>query len=301
MRRPILVFGAGGQLGQELMAQASAAPAGRDIAGLTRLEADICDALALARQIDAIRPRLIVNAAAYTAVDKAESEPEAAWRVNVTGAACLARAAAAAAVPLIHLSSDYVFDGGQPGAYRESDALAPLGVYGRTKAEGEAQVRAAAPRHIILRTAWVYGRYGHNFLKTMLRLARERPHLRVVADQYGCPTATRDLAEAIFAIDRRLAHGDDNAWGTYHFAGTGATSWHGFAAAIVAAQARWTGLHPPVAAIATEDYPTPARRPLNSQLDSTGFAAAFGYRAAPWRARVVEVVEALLQPAETIV
>jgi dTDP-4-dehydrorhamnose reductase len=296
MSGPIVVFGSGGQLGQELVAQGAAQ--GRDIVGLTRLEADICDAPALARQIDALRPRLIVNAAAYTAVDKAESEPEAAWRVNVTGAAGLARAAAAVEVPLVHLSSDYVFDGSKPGFYVEDDPVAPLGVYGRTKAAGEAQVRAAAPRHIILRTAWVYGCYGQNFLKTILRLARERPHLRVVADQTGCPTATRDLADAIFAIDRRLAHGDDRAWGTYHFAGTGATSWHGFAAAIVAAQAPWTGRHPAVLPITSAEYPTPARRPLNSQLDSARFERIFGYRAAPWPARVADAVRALLQPAE---
>ncbi len=299
MSDPILIFGAGGQLGQEILAQAAAQ--GRDVIGLARPQADICDISAIARHIAETRPRLIVNAAAYTAVDKAESEAETARLVNALGAANVARAAAAANIPLVHLSTDYVFDGGKHGPYVESDPVAPLGVYGRTKAEGEAGVRAAAPRHIILRTAWVYGRFGHNFLKTILRLVRERPELRVVADQTGCPTATQDLAAAIFAIDRAVHDGNAVEWGTYHFAGPDATSWHGFAEAIVAAQARWTGVRPPVTAISTEDYPTPARRPPNSQLDSGRFAAAFGYRAIPWRTRVAETVQALLQPVETCV
>ncbi|MGP8232173.1 MAG: dTDP-4-dehydrorhamnose reductase [Methylovirgula sp.] len=297
MSDPILIFGAGGQLGQEILAQAAAQ--GRDIVGLTRLEADVLDLSAVTRHIAETRPRLIVNAAAYTAVDKAESEAEAARLVNVLGAANVAGAAAAADVPLVHLSTDYVFDGSKRGFYVESDPVAPLGVYGRTKAEGEAAVRAAAPRHIILRTAWVYGRFGNNFLKTILRLAQERPELRVVADQTGCPTATQDLAEAIFAIDEAVRDRGAADWGTYHFAGPEATSWHGFAEAIVAAQARWTGLGPPVTAITTSDYPTPARRPLNSKLDSSRFAATFGYRAIPWRTRVTEAVRTLLQPVET--
>ncbi len=299
MSGPILLFGAAGQLGQEVLAQAAAQ--GRAIVGLTRPQVDICDVSAVARHIDEIHPRLVVNAAAYTAVDKAESEAETAWLANVAGAANVARAAAAANVPLVHLSTDYVFDGGKRGPYVESDPVAPLGVYGRTKAEGEAAVRAAASRHIILRTAWVYGRFGHNFLKTIVRLAGERPELRVVADQTGCPTATQDLAAAVFAIDQTLREGAAVDWGIYHFAGPEATSWHGFAEAIVAAQAQWTGVRPPVTAISTEDYPTPARRPPNSQLDSGRFAAAFGYKAISWRTRVAETVQALLQPVETCV
>ena len=182
MSGPLLVFGAAGQLGSELMALAQA----RGIAavGTDRDEADITDSASIAQAVDAAQPRLIVNCAAYTAVDRAESEPEQAAALNAMGAGLLAQAADRAGIPILHISTDYVFDGTKVGAYREDDPIAPLGVYGRTKAEGEAQVRAV-PRHIILRTAWVYGQYGANFLKTMLRLAGERDHLRVVADQRG--------------------------------------------------------------------------------------------------------------------
>ena len=206
------------------------------------------------------------------------------------GARTLAEAAAAVGAPILHLSTDYVFDGSKAGAYTEDDALAPLNVYGRSKADGGAAVRAANPRHLILRTSWVYGRYGRNFLKTMLRFAAERDRLRVVADQRGCPTASADIAEAILAVHAVLARGDDAATGTFHFAGTGVTSWHGFAEAIVAAQAAYTGRRPPVDAIATADHPTAARRPANSQLNSSCFAKAFGMRARSWREQVEEVI-----------
>jgi len=291
---PILVFGAGGQLGQEVLARARAA--GLPAVGLTRGEADIADADAVSRAIEATKPRLILNAAAFTAVDKAESEPEAAFRGNVLGAENVARAANAADVPLIHISTDYVFDGSKQGAYVESDPIAPLGIYGSTKAEGEAKVRAAAPQHIILRTAWVFGPYGANFLKTMLRLAKERDHLRVVADQRGCPTATADIAEAIFAIDRVLANEAAAPWGTYHFGGSETLTWHAFAERIIEAQAVYTGKKPKVEAIPTTDYPTPAKRPANSELESGLFAQTFGYRAAGLLERIDEAVGQLLTP-----
>jgi dTDP-4-dehydrorhamnose reductase len=270
-----------------------------DALGATRADADLTDAIAVQEIIAAVNPRLVVNCAAYTAVDKAESETAIARRVNVVGASNVARAAAAACVPLVHLSTDYVFDGTKLGAYVEDDLVAPINIYGRTKADGEAEVRTLAPQHIILRTAWTYGRFGHNFLKTILRLVLERPHLHVVADQKGYPTATQDLAEAIFAIDRKVSAGATAAWGTYHFAGSGSTNWCEFAETIVAAQARVTGLRPPVTPIETADYPTPARRPANSQLDSQRFVSVFGYRAVPWRGRVTETIEMLLYPSET--
>ena len=294
MSGPLLVFGAGGQLGREVLARA--ASAGRAVYGLARSEADIADAAAVAAVVARIRPSFILNAAAYTGVDKAETEAAAARAANVAGAANVARAAAALDVPLVHVSTDYVFDGTKSEPYHEGDALAPLGVYGRTKADGEAAVREIAGRHVILRTAWVYGIYGANFLKTMLRLARTHDRLRVVADQVGCPTATRDIAAAVFAVADATAP----AWGTYHFAGTGSTSWHGFAEAIVTAAAPGLGRAPPVDAIAAADYPTPARRPANSRLDSSAFAAAFGVRAAPWRQRAEETVATLLQQEDKI-
>jgi dTDP-4-dehydrorhamnose reductase len=294
MNGPILVFGAAGQLGHEVMALAKS----RDIevAGCNRARADITDFASVKAAIRAAKPRLVLNAAAYTAVDRAETEPEAAYAANAVGAETIARAAALEQVPVIQISTDYVFDGTKRGAYVETDPIAPLGVYGETKAAGEAMVRQANPRHFILRTSWVYGRYRANFLKTVLRLSRERAELRIVADQHGCPTATQDLAEAVFAIDRALACGT-GAPGTYHFAGDGATSWHGFASAIVDAQARATGRRPEVSPIATADYPTPARRPTNSILNSGLFASVFGVRARSWRTRVRETVEMLLMEA----
>jgi len=292
---PILAFGAGGQLAQEVLARAKSA--GLPAVGFTRAETDIADAEAVARVVEAIKPRLILNAAAFTAVDKAESEPEAAFRGNVLGAENVAKAANVAGVPLIHISTDYVFDGSKQGTYVESDTIAPLGVYGSTKAEGEARVRAATPRHIILRTAWVFGPYGANFLKTMLRLAKERDHLRVVADQRGCPTATADIAEAVFAIDRALVDDATLPWGTYHFGGSETLTWHAFAERIIEAQAAYTGKKPKVEAITTADYPTPAKRPANSELESALFAQTFGYRAAGLLERIDETVAHLLAPS----
>ena len=297
MSGPILIFGAGGQLGREMLALAEAR--GIEAKGLTRGEADITDRAAVERAIKEANPRLVLNAAAYTAVDKAESEAEAAHAGNVLGAEAIAAAAAGAGVPVIYISTDYVFDGSKNGAYVETDVLSPLGVYGSTKAEGEAAVRAANPRHIILRTSWVFGSYGANFLKTMLRLARERDALRVVADQHGCPTSTCDIAEAVLAVDAKLQRqGEPSSpepWGTYHFAGSGATSWHEFAISIVETQSGYTGRKPPVAAITTEEYPTPAKRPKNSILDSSRFLATFGYKAEDWRTRTRETIATLFR------
>ena len=291
LKGPLLVFGAGGQVGQELIALAAAR--GTDAIGLTRREVDIRNVEAIESAVATAKPRLVINCAAYTAVDKAESEPELAMAVNCDAAGTIARAAARHGIPILHISTDYVFDGTKIGAYVESDQIAPLGVYGRTKADGEAAVRAENPRHVILRTAWVYGRYGANFLKTMLRLAAERDRLRVVGDQRGCPTATADIAAAILAVDQALAR-DPATAGTFHFAGTGATTWHGFAEAIVAAQAAATGKHPPVDAITTAEYPTPARRPANSELNSGLFTQTFGYLAQDWQERTTELVGTII-------
>lgn len=287
----ILLFGAGGQLGQELVARATFRSV--PLQALTRAEIDIADEAAVRGAIARARPSVIVNAAAYTKVDKAESEPDAARRANAIAPALLARAARAADAALVHISTDYVFDGSKTGAYTEADPVSPLGVYGRSKAEGEDAVRAALPRHLIVRTSWVYGAYGHNILKTVLRLAAERDELRFVADQRGCPTSTHDLAEAILGIAPRLAAREPLS-GTYHFAGTGATTWHGFVERVVAAQAAFTGRRPRVIPITTADYPTPARRPANSELASGLFAATFGIRAEPWERQVEATVTQLL-------
>jgi dTDP-4-dehydrorhamnose reductase len=285
----ILVFGGNGQLGQEL----ARAAAGKrtPLIALGREQADITDTAAVAHALARCRPALVVNAAAYTKVDLAESEPVAAAAANTDGPAVLAATCNRAGVPLLHISSDYVFDGSKPSPYCESDPVAPLGVYGRTKVAGEAAVRDRLTRHIILRTAWVYGEFGQNFLKTMLRLAQERDELRVVADQRGSPTSTRELAAAILRIAPRLA-ADADVWGTYHLTGSGATSWHGFAAAIVAAQAPLTGRAPKVIAITTAQYPTPAARPANSVLDCSRFTQVFGFHARAWADEAADITRA---------
>jgi dTDP-4-dehydrorhamnose reductase len=279
----ILTFGGNGQLGRELV-RASAAQR-MALVAVSRTEADIADSAAVRAAIARHRPELIVNAAGYTKVDLAESEPEAARAGNEIGPAVLGAACAAAGIPLIHISTDYVFDGTKPTAYVEDDPVSPIGVYAQSKADGEAAVRAEAPEHMIIRTSWVYGEFGNNFLKTMLRLAATREELRVVADQRGCPTSTDDLARIILRIAPRLIAGDD-VWGTYHFAGSGATTWHAFASRIVAAQAPLTGRSPRVTAITTAEYPTAARRPANSELDCGHFARMFGIRARPWSEEV---------------
>jgi dTDP-4-dehydrorhamnose reductase len=287
-----LVFGGDGQLGREL--QSIARRHDVDVTAMGRHETDIGAADLVRSAIRNVQPHVVVNAAAYTKVDQAEAEPDAAWRANCLGAGVVATECAAAAVPLLHLSTDYVFDGTKASAYVEADPVAPLGVYGASKQAGEAAVRQAFDKHLILRTAWVYGLYGANFLKTMIRLAESRNVLRVVADQIGNPTATEDLADAICVAGIRAIASDDR-WGTYHFAGTGEASWHDFAVAIVDAQARWTGRRPSVTPIPTAEFPTPVRRPANSRLDSSRFAEVFGYRAAPWRERVGPVVEAVVR------
>ena len=234
-----------------------------------------------------------MNAAAYTAVDLAESDIAEARRGNEIGPAVLAAACAGASVPLIHISTDYVFDGTKPGAYVESDPVAPLNVYGRTKVAGEAAVRQALRRHVILRTAWVYSEFGKNFLKTMLRLATTHDELRVVADQRGSPTSARTIADAILRIAPRLYGGDD-VYGTYHFTAAGVTTWHGFATRIIATAAPLTGRHPRVIAIATADHPTATRRPANSQLDCRRFAQTFGIAAPPWADEVDRTTRAIV-------
>ncbi len=288
--KPILIFGARGQVGRELMALAAA----RKIAavGLSRSEANIADNYTVRSAIDMQRPAVVVNAAGYTAVDRAERDAEAATAANVTGPAVLAAACADGGVPLIHLSSAYVFDGLKKTAYVETDRVSPLGVHGRTKAEGEAKVREATRRHVILRSSWIYGVYGRNFLRTTLRLAGERDELKMVADQSGCPTASLDLAEAILAVVRKLAD-KPNTSGTFHFAGSGRTTWLGFAEEIVRRQTIFTGRTPKVTAISTAEYPSAAKRPANCELDSSKFATTFGYRARPWQERVAEVVAQL--------
>src|SRR5712691_12928846 len=222
----LLVLGAGGQVGHELCRLAW--PAGYRLAAVDRDGIDITQREKVFAAMARERPDIVINAAAYTAVDRAESEPDIAWASNCSGPANLAAACRDAVIPLIHLSTDYVFDGSKSGAYREDDPVEPLGVYGKSKEAGDQAVRGALAQHVILRTAWVYSAHGRNFVKTMLRLAGERPVLRVVADQVGSPTSAGDIAAAISTIVRQIEAGNTR-WGTYHFAGAGAVTWHGFA------------------------------------------------------------------------
>jgi len=275
----ILLFGGDGQLGRE-MVRASAARA-VPLAALSRAQADITDRAAVGDAIERHDPSLVVNAAGYTKVDLAETEADAAHRANAVGPGILAAACAGAGVPLIHISTDYVFDGEKPGPYVEGDKIAPINVYGASKAAGEQAVRDATPLHAIIRTSWIYGEFGQNFLKTMIQLAAKNDELRVVADQRGCPTSTPDLADAILTIAPQLL-GGKGVSGTYHFTGSGATTWHGFASRIVAAQAPLTGRAPRVTPITTAEFPRPARRPANSELDCSLIARVFGVRGRPW-------------------
>jgi dTDP-4-dehydrorhamnose reductase len=291
----VLLTGANGQLGWEVARRAGGA--GLDARSLAHAELDIADRAKVGEVVAAVAPKVVINAAAYTAVDKAESERERAFAVNRDGAAHLADACAAAGAALIHVSTDYVFDGTKQGAYVETDPVGPLGVYGASKLAGEEAVRARAPRHVILRTAWVYGVHGANFVKTMLRLARERPELRVVDDQRGCPTAAGDLAEAALAIAGRIVAGTVPAdgFGTFHCVGDGEITWCGFAREIMAQAGPRLGKPPPsVTAITTADYPTPARRPANSVLDCGKLARVYGLSLRPWRVALAEVLNGLL-------
>lgn len=243
--------------------------------------ADLDQPQALPALVRQIAPDVVVNAAAYTAVDRAESEPEAAFRANAEAPAALARRCATTGALLVHYSTDYVFDGRSARPYREDDATAPLGVYGMSKRAGEEAIRASGARHMILRTAWVYAAHGHNFLRTMLRLAGEREELRVVADQVGAPTPAAWIAEATGQLLRQGAQ----ASGTWHLTAAGETSWHGFAQAIMD-EAQAAGLltrRPRVLPITTAEYPTAARRPAYSVLDTAKLQQDFGIAPPAWR------------------
>lgn len=291
----ILLFGGNGQVGWEL--QRALAPLG-DIVAPARREADLAAPEALAATIRAVAPRLIVNAAAYTAVDKAESEPALARAINATAPGVIAREAAALGALLVHYSTDYVFDGSGDAPWREDAATAPLNVYGRTKLEGEEAIRASGGPHLILRTSWVHAARGANFASTMLRLAARRETLDVVADQFGAPTGAELLADltahAVQALRTRPELG-----GTYHAAAAGETSWCGYARHVLAF-ARDAGLAlaatpESVNAVPTSAYPTAAARPANSRLDCSRLRTAFGLALPAWQAGVDRMLAEVLE------
>jgi dTDP-4-dehydrorhamnose reductase len=289
---PLAVIGASGQV-----ARALARAAGRrgvPVAVGGRPDVDLNSTHSITAFLDATAPSLVINAAAYTAVDKAETDEAAAVALNTDGPARLAAWCASRGVPLMHISTDFVFDGRRSTPYREDDARNPLSVYGRTKSAGEDAVRAVLAEHIILRTAWVYDAGGNNFLKTMLRLGAERDVVRVVADQVGTPTTADEIAAALLDVASAIESKKVAApWGTYHFVADGQTTWHGFAAEIFAA-AKAAGLKTPkLEAITTAEYPLPAVRPAYSVLDTTKIRETFGISPSPWQKGVAETVRLL--------
>ena len=284
----ILLFGGTGQVGRELLDRASTHCAA--FLAPPREVVDLLDERAIIAAIEDARTDLVINAAAYTAVDQAESDEKTALAINGRAPGAMARACAARDLPLIHLSTDYVFDGDKAGAWREDDRTGPINAYGRTKLVGELAVSAAGGRSLVVRTSWVFSPYGRNFVKTMLGLA-DRPELRVVDDQTGRPTAAGDIAEFLFAAAPRLAAGNDPALtGLVHFAGSGTTTWRGFADAIFALSG---GPAPRIVPVATEAYPTPARRPRNSELDCYKVERLFGVRPRAWREGLAETLSVL--------
>jgi dTDP-4-dehydrorhamnose reductase len=292
----LLVIGHSGQVAQSLVELARSSTSDIHFAG--RPELDLAEPGAVAQLIAESSPRLVINAAAYTAVDRAEAEPDEAMRINGTAVGEIGKASALVGAPVIHLSTDYVFDGSASGAYREDAPIAPINTYGASKAEGERALRDAQPDHLIFRTSWVYSPYGANFIKTMLRLAAERDEVRVVADQRGCPTSAADLAAALMALAEARIAGNSEGWsGTYHLAGEGACSWADFAEHVFAVSRSHGGPSARVIPITTSEFPTPARRPHNSELDCNAAANRLGTRLPPWRESVRSTVEALLGKA----
>ena len=280
----LLVFGQSGQVARELQRQAP------DALYLGRAQADLTDPDACAAAIHAYSPRAVINAAAWTAVDRAETEEDAATLVNGAAPTAMAQAAAALNIPFVHISTDYVFDGAGDQPFAPDHPTSPLGAYGRSKLKGEQGVRGAGGTHVILRTSWVFSAHGTNFVKTMLRLGRERASLNVVADQVGGPTPAHAIAAACLQIAHDLAS-DPAKSGTYHFSGTPAVSWAEFARAIM----DQAGLACRVQDIPSTAYPTPARRPANSRLDCSTLQAVFGISPPDWQAGLTRVVDALTE------
>ncbi len=290
--RTILVTGGSGQVGTELGLWAWPDDVRLVMPG--RADLDLGDTSAINRFIADLRPDAVINSAAYTAVDKAQSDVAAAWTVNALAPAAIAAATAALDVPLIHVSTDYVFDGSEPGLRLPEDAVGPISVYGASKEGGEQAVRTGNPRHVIVRTAWVVSPHGANFVKTMLRVGAERPLLKVVDDQHGCPTSARDLADALARITLRHLDDRDAPIGTHHFVNAGETTWCGLAREVFAIAAKAGRKTPEVEAITTDQYPTPARRPAYSGLSTTSLEQSFGIVPRPWREAIAEIVTALV-------
>ncbi|WP_213739124.1 dTDP-4-dehydrorhamnose reductase [Bradyrhizobium sp. dw_411] len=293
-QRPLLIAGKNGQVARCL--RDLAFQQNIPIVAVGRPELDLEDKASIDRVLDAVEPSAVINAAAYTAVDRAETEPAAAFAINCNGAAEIADAARRRRIPFLHLSTDYVFDGEKKSPYVENDITAPLNIYGASKLAGEVAVLKAHPGAVILRTSWIYSPYGNNFVKTMLRLSETQPIVKVVDDQRGAPTSAAELASAVLKIVARLQSAgdrDDDA-GIYHLAGEGEASWHEFASAIFASLVRRRRPVALLRPIGTDEYPTPARRPRNSCLDCSRAERVFGVRLASWRSSLEVCLDQLV-------
>ncbi|MBY0569542.1 MAG: dTDP-4-dehydrorhamnose reductase [Hyphomonadaceae bacterium] len=288
----LLVLGSTGQLGLAL--QRLTLPRGWEIQTLARADLDLADTGAVETALRAARPQVVINASGYTEVDKAERYPELAFALNSLAPAAMARAAYALSAPLVHVSTDYVFNGEKNAPYLETDAVDPINVYGRSKAEGEAAVLSSIALSAVVRTSWVFSADRANFLKTMLRLGETRRDVRVVADQRGRPTPANELARICVALAERLLDGDKNACGLFHCAGAGEATWADFAEAIFSEAERYGCAPVQVQRISTAEYPTPARRPANSRLDTTKIEA-LGLTPMPWRDSMRDYVKQLLR------
>ncbi|AWM89722.1 dTDP-4-dehydrorhamnose reductase [Pseudomonas sp. 31-12] len=281
----ILISGQHGQVSRELQLRLGAVG---ELIVLGRDQLDLAKPEQIRQQVQHIRPDLIINAAAHTAVDQAESEPELAFAINAIGPGILAEEAAALGIPLIHYSTDYVFDGSKAEPYNEADAPNPLGVYGNSKLAGEQAITAVQDQHLILRTSWVYSTHGRNFLLTMQRLLQEKPEMRIVADQIGAPTWAGTIAASTLALIERWQAGQAGAWGTYHLTAQGETSWFGFARAIGEALREQGKPCANLLPIPSSDYPTPAARPLNSRLDCSRLQREWGVSQPDWQTALRE-------------
>jgi dTDP-4-dehydrorhamnose reductase len=292
--RRVVVVGKSGQVGRSLCDALKAA--GHIVIGLGRPDIDLCRPKSITDAIAQSRPDLVVNAAAYTAVDKAESEPGLAFAINAAGPETVAKSAEAAAVPIIHFSTDYVFDGSNTCPYVETDTTAPLGVYGRTKLEGDHRVARANPKHVILRTAWVCSPFGSNFVKTMLRLATERSELRVVNDQTGSPTFAADLALLVRQLVPHILNpaASESSFGVFHAVNEGTATWFEFARAIMAGAALRGGPYVPVHPIDSTAYPTKARRPTHSVLSTSKLHSVYRVRLQHWESALSQCLDTLL-------
>ena len=290
----VLVTGAGGQVGAELASR------GKNwnctVFGLKRSEFDITKQSEIESVLGRIAPDVVVNSAAYTAVDAAETDSQTAFLVNRDAPGFIAAACDKICLPLIHISTDYVFDGSKPGAYREDDPVCPIGVYGRSKEAGETLVRQTARKHIIIRTSWVYAAHGGNFVRTMLRIGRGKDVLHVVDDQYGTPTFAGDIADTILFIANKIALGNkEEYWGTFHYSARGKTTWRDFAKEIFRTVAEKNGPTPRVNCIPSSEYSTPAKRPLNSVLECKKIERVFSVPRRSWKEGLSEVLDHLLE------